>query len=139
MIRALKDAGVAQPDDAVLVMGDFGAVVIVRFELVRLDMSVNERMWVIGVDLVQVLPRHRGGTDEPRHQGESRDGAPGPGRHKSIMDQDASQLVLGLDAPDPTRFGSFGAFLSMPFQQDVQRFLTQKSGSGRTYIDNMPI
>ena len=86
MVRALKEAGVAQPDDVLLVMSDFGAVVIVRFELVRLEMSVNEGVRVIGVGLVEVLLRHRRGTDKPRHKGESDNGAPGPGRHRSIMD-----------------------------------------------------
>ena len=48
------------------------------------------------------------------------------------------KVVYGLDEVDPARIGSFGGLLSMPFQQDVQRSLTQKSGSGRTYTDNMP-
>jgi hypothetical protein len=51
----------------------------------------------------------------------------------------AVSVVYGLDDADPTRIGSFGALLSMPFQQEVQRSLTQKSGSGRAYIDNMPV
>ena len=93
MIRALKDAGVTQPDDVLLVMSDFGAVMIVRFELVRFEMSVNERMWVIGVGLVQVLRRHRGGRGKPRHKGESDDGAPEPGRHGAIMDHSAPRLL----------------------------------------------
>jgi hypothetical protein len=87
LVRARRDAGVAQPDDALLVRGDLGAVMIVWFELVRLDMSVNERLWVIGVRLVQVLPGQRGGTDEPRHKGESHGGAPEPGRHASMLTQ----------------------------------------------------
>ena len=78
MVRALKDGIVAQPDDTFLVMTDFGAVRIVRFKLVRFDVTVSERVWVIGVGLVQVLPRHRRGTNKPRHQGESSDRAPKP-------------------------------------------------------------
>ena len=78
-----------------------------RFELVRLEMSVNERVWVIGVGLVQVLPRHRRGTDEPGHKGTSNAGASGPADTIQIWSR--------------------------------TRSLTQKSGSGRAYIDNMPI
>jgi sterol desaturase/sphingolipid hydroxylase (fatty acid hydroxylase superfamily) len=50
----------------------------------------------------------------------------------------AETVVYGLDEADPTRIGSFGGLLSMPFQQEVQPSLTQKSGSGRAYTDNMP-
>jgi sterol desaturase/sphingolipid hydroxylase (fatty acid hydroxylase superfamily) len=50
----------------------------------------------------------------------------------------AETVVYGLDEVDPARIGSFGGLLSMPFQQEVQPSLTQKSGSGRAYVDNMP-
>ena len=85
MVCGLKDGIVAQPNDAFLVVTDFGAVMMVRFKLVRVNMSVDERMRVIGVGLVQVLPRHDRGTDKPRHDGESDDGAPKPSRHDFIM------------------------------------------------------
>ena len=45
---------------------------------------------------------------------------------------------LTLDEVDPARIGSWGGLLSMPFQQEVQPSLTQKSGSDRAYVDNMP-
>ena len=93
MVRARNDTGVPQPDDVFLVLSDFRAVMIVRFELVRFEMSVNERMWVIGVGLVEMLRRHRGGRGQPRHKGESDDGAPEPGRHGSIMDHSAPRLL----------------------------------------------
>jgi len=86
VIRALKDAGVTQPDDMLLVMSDFGAVMIVRFELMRLEVPMNERMWVMGVGLMEVLRRHRGGRGQPRHKSQNDDGAPEPGRHGAIMD-----------------------------------------------------
>jgi sterol desaturase/sphingolipid hydroxylase (fatty acid hydroxylase superfamily) len=50
----------------------------------------------------------------------------------------AAAVSYGLDEVDPTRIGSFGALLSMPFAPEVQRSLTQKSGSGRAYVDNIP-
>ena len=84
MVGGLEDGIVAQPDDALLVMTDFGVVMMVRFKLVRFNMSVDERMRVIGVGLVQMLPRHDRGTDKPRHNGESDDGAPKP-KHDFIM------------------------------------------------------
>jgi len=43
----------------------------------------------------------------------------------------AASVVYGLDDVDPARMGSFGALMSMPFQPEAQRSLTQKSGSGR--------
>jgi sterol desaturase/sphingolipid hydroxylase (fatty acid hydroxylase superfamily) len=51
----------------------------------------------------------------------------------------AVSVVYGLDDADPTRMGSLGALLSMPFAQEVQHSLTQKSGSDRAYIDTIPI
>jgi sterol desaturase/sphingolipid hydroxylase (fatty acid hydroxylase superfamily) len=50
----------------------------------------------------------------------------------------AAVVSYGLDEVDPTRIGSFGALLSMPFEPEVQSSLTQKSGSGRAYVDNIP-
>jgi sterol desaturase/sphingolipid hydroxylase (fatty acid hydroxylase superfamily) len=50
----------------------------------------------------------------------------------------AVSVVYGLDDADTTRIGSFGGLLSMPFQEKVQRSLTQKSGSGSAYTDNIP-
>ena len=79
MVRGLKEAGVAQPDDALLVMSDFGAVMIVGFELVRLNVPVNARVPVIGVALMQVLLRQSRGADQPRHKSESDDRAAQPG------------------------------------------------------------
>jgi hypothetical protein len=66
-------------------MGHFGAVMIVGFEWVRLSMSVDERLRVIGVSLVQVLLRHRRGEDKPRRQGEREDHTAQPSRHALIM------------------------------------------------------
>ena len=88
MVCGLKDGIVAQPDDALLAVTDFGAVMMVRFKLVRFNMSVDERMRVIGVGLVQVLARHDRGTDKPRHNRESDDGAPKPSRHNFIMSRE---------------------------------------------------
>ena len=61
-------------------------------------------------------------------------------RHKAQhADPDRRSAGLyGLDEVDWARIGSFGGLLSMPFQQEVQPSLTQKSGSGRAYVDNMP-
>jgi hypothetical protein len=97
MVRVLRDARVIiQPDDAFLVLREFGAVVIVRFEGMRFQMPVNERMRVIGVGLVEVVRRHRGGRSQPRHKSQSDDGAPEPGRHGAIMDH------FGAAAPNPS-------------------------------------
>jgi hypothetical protein len=49
----------------------------------------------------------------------------------------AESVVYGLDEADPTRIASFGGLLSMPFQREGRHSLTQKSGSGRAYIDNI--
>jgi sterol desaturase/sphingolipid hydroxylase (fatty acid hydroxylase superfamily) len=51
----------------------------------------------------------------------------------------AESVVYGLEEADPARIASFRALLSMPFEHEVEPSLTQKSGSGRVYIDNMPI
>jgi hypothetical protein len=63
--RALNEARVGQPDDVFLIVIEFRTVVIVEAGWVRLQMSVHERRWVIGVRLVQVLLRHRRGEDKP--------------------------------------------------------------------------
>jgi hypothetical protein len=94
MVRVLRDARVIiQPDDAFLVLRDFGAVVIVRFEGVRFQMPVNERMRVIGVGFVEVVRRHRGGRSQPRHKSQSDDGAPEPGRHGQLWTILARRLL----------------------------------------------
>ncbi len=49
----------------------------------------------------------------------------------------AESVVYGVDEADPTRIASFGGLLSMPFQPERRHSLTQKSGSGRAYIDNI--
>jgi len=49
----------------------------------------------------------------------------------------AESVVYGLDEADSTRIASFGGLLSMPFQPERRHSLTQKSGSGRAYIDNI--
>ncbi len=50
----------------------------------------------------------------------------------------AERVVYGLDDADPARIASFGGLLSMPFQQEAPHSLTEKSGSGRAYTDNIP-
>jgi sterol desaturase/sphingolipid hydroxylase (fatty acid hydroxylase superfamily) len=50
----------------------------------------------------------------------------------------AESVVYGLDEVDPTRVASFRGLVAMPFQHHGQRFLTQKSESGREYPDNIP-
>jgi len=50
----------------------------------------------------------------------------------------AVSVVYGVNDADPTRIASFGGLLSMPFQAEVQGSLTQKSGSGPAYTDNIP-
>jgi sterol desaturase/sphingolipid hydroxylase (fatty acid hydroxylase superfamily) len=50
----------------------------------------------------------------------------------------AASVVYGLDQADPTQIGSFGGLLTMPFAQEVQPSLTQKSGSSPAYTDNIP-
>ena len=49
----------------------------------------------------------------------------------------AVSVLYGMDGTDPTRIASFGALLSMPFEAEDQRSLTQKSGSDRAYVDNI--
>ena len=47
-------------------------------------------------------------------------------------------VVYGLNDADPARVGSFRGLVSMPFQQQVEPSLIQKSGTGRADIVNMP-
>ena len=85
MVRTLKEAGVTQPDDALLVRRHFGAVMIVGFEWMRFDVSVDQGLWVIGVGLVQVVLRHRRAEEQPRRQDEYDDHTAQPGGHAMIM------------------------------------------------------
>jgi sterol desaturase/sphingolipid hydroxylase (fatty acid hydroxylase superfamily) len=50
----------------------------------------------------------------------------------------AESVVYGLDEVDPARIGSFGGFLTLPFQHEAEHSLTQKSGTGPAYLDNIP-
>lgn len=49
----------------------------------------------------------------------------------------AASVVYGLDEVPPGRSGSFAGLLSMPFRTAAERSLTEKSGAGRAYPDNM--
>ena len=49
----------------------------------------------------------------------------------------ALSVVYGLADVDPTRVGSFGALLSVPFEPEG--FLTQKSGSDSAHTDTIPV
>ena len=60
-------------------MTHFRAVMIVRVELVRLDVSVDERLRMVGVDLVEVLLRNGRGEDKPWRQGDSNERTAQPG------------------------------------------------------------
>jgi hypothetical protein len=51
VVRGLSDGRATQPEDVVLAVADFRAVVSGR-RFVRLSMPVNEGLWVIGVSLV---------------------------------------------------------------------------------------
>ena len=48
----------------------------------------------------------------------------------------AVSVVYGLDEFDSTQIGSFGALLSVPFQQE-RGSLTEMSGSGQAYADSI--
>jgi sterol desaturase/sphingolipid hydroxylase (fatty acid hydroxylase superfamily) len=50
----------------------------------------------------------------------------------------AASVVYGLDEVDAVRTASFGGLLALPFQPGGERSLTEKSGSRRVYVDNMP-
>jgi len=50
----------------------------------------------------------------------------------------AESVVYGLDEVDPARIGSFRGLLSMPFASENRRSLTQKSGTGSAFTDNIP-
>ena len=50
----------------------------------------------------------------------------------------AESVVYGLDETDPTRIGSFGTLMVVPFQPEGRPSLTQTSGSDRAYIDKIP-
>jgi hypothetical protein len=50
----------------------------------------------------------------------------------------AESVVYGLDEVDSARIGSSGGLLTLPFQQEVEPSLTQKSGTGPAYLDNIP-
>jgi hypothetical protein len=51
VVRGLSDGRATQPEDVVLAVADFRAVVSGR-RFVRLSMPVNEGLWVIGLSLV---------------------------------------------------------------------------------------
>jgi hypothetical protein len=48
-----------QPDDVLIVGGELGMVVVVRFDRVRLQMSMSGRTGMVGVGLMHVRRRHR--------------------------------------------------------------------------------
>jgi hypothetical protein len=93
MVCGRNGAGVAQPDDSLFAVTDFGAIMMVRFKFVRLCVTVNQGMWVIGVGLMEMLTRHDRGTDKPGHKGKCNYRAPKPNKHVSIMVRQAHKLI----------------------------------------------
>ena len=79
-----NDDGIPEPYDVILVVVEFGAVVIVRRELVRLKVAVRDRLRVIVVGLVHVRVGHRRGTEQPRCERQCDDGAAKPGAHARL-------------------------------------------------------
>lgn len=57
MVSALNDAGVAQPEYAVLAVIKFRSLVIVRVDRMQGRVPVRNRLRVVGVRLVEVLLR----------------------------------------------------------------------------------
>ena len=79
MIGVLNTAGIAQPEDVVLVVSEFRSVMIVRVDGMQGRMPVRNRLRVISVRFVEMFLWQNRGQDEPRHQGKSDDGAAEPG------------------------------------------------------------
>ena len=51
--------GVLQPDNVFAAVNELGSVVIVRRYVVGFEMSVNERMRVVGIGFMQMFRRER--------------------------------------------------------------------------------
>ena len=85
MVGIPNEAGGAQPDDVLVAVIDFRSAIIVGVEGMRLGMTVDERLRMIAVDLVQMLGRQGRGEHQPRPQGEGDDQTARPNRHTGIM------------------------------------------------------
>ena len=59
LIRHLVEDGVLQPDNVFAAVNELGSVVIVRRYVVGFEMSVNERMRVVGIGFMQMFRRER--------------------------------------------------------------------------------
>ena len=66
-----------QPQDVLIVVGELGMVVVVRFDGVRLQMSMSGRTGMVGVSLMHVLRRHRCERDVRRQDQADNDAAEG--------------------------------------------------------------
>lgn len=79
------EAGVTQPDDPILVACAFYFLWMMRRELVRREVTMRDRVVMIGIAFVHVLHRDDGRADKPRREHQHEETAAEPGEHAGIM------------------------------------------------------
>ena len=94
MIRVLNEAGIAQPEYAVLAVIEFRSVMIMGVEGMQGRVPVRQRLRVAGVRLVEMLLRQGRRDDQPGRQGESDDGAAEPGWHKRDYGLESPEIII---------------------------------------------
>ena len=70
LITRLRQGDAIQPDDVLIVVGQRGMVAVVQRDRVRLKVTMNRRVGMVGVGLVHMLRRDGRRKGERRHQGQ---------------------------------------------------------------------
>ena len=76
MERCLVYGDVVQPDDVPVIISELRMVVIVRPGVMWLKVSVDRRVWMVGVGFVHVLRGERRRKRDVRHQNQAHGGPP---------------------------------------------------------------
>jgi len=85
LIRGLVESCALQPDDARRALLDLRALRLVRLEMMRFEMAVNESVRMASAGLVRMQRRKRRTKDEERRDHEPRRHASNRTKHGTIM------------------------------------------------------
>src|SRR6266571_3361452 len=85
LIRGLVESCALQPDDARRALLDLRTLRLVRLEMMRFEMAVNERVRMASAGLVRMQRRKRRTKDEERRDYEPRRHASNRTKHGTIM------------------------------------------------------
>ena len=129
VMHTLMEDGVFQPDDAPWTPLEFGTVRFVRFEMMRLEMAVNESVRMASAGLVRMQRGKRRTEDEERRDYE-------PRRHASNRTKHGIIMAAG---DKPVKHGSAEDFAFRMPTRSALGSPDEKSGPSGPRVEHVPV